>query len=160
MGNPDFTPTNIPVLTDKPEFIQQTVNVDGKEMLLSSVLMGIIHTVVFVDDIDAVDVEKIGAAISTLPIFPDHSNVNFVQVIDSDNLCVRTYERSAGATLACGSGCCAAAVIANKLGYVGTEVKVALALGQLDVEITADGVYLQGTAVRVYDGNMSLEHLL
>lgn len=160
MGNPDFTPTNIPVLTDEPEFIQQTVVVDGKEMLLSSVLMGIIHTVVFVNDIDAVDVEKTGAAISTLPIFPDHTNVNFVQVIDNDNLCVRTYERGAGATLACGSGCCAAAVIANKLGYVGTEVKVALALGQLEVEITADGVYLQGTAVRVYDGNMSLEHLL
>lgn len=160
MGQPDFNPVNISILSDLPEFINQTVNVEGKEMLLSSVFMGTTHTVVFVDDINAVDVKKIGKAIGNLPVFPDYTNVNFVQLVDKDNICVRTHERGVGPTLACGTGCCAAAVIANKLGYTGTAVKVELALGQLDVEITTEGVYLQGPAVRVYDGNMSLEQLL
>jgi diaminopimelate epimerase len=160
MGKPDFTPANVPVITDQPAFIHQSVNVDGKEFLLSSVLMGTVHTVVFVEDIDAVDVEKTGDAIGNLPVFPDYSNVNFVQVVDNKTLRVRTNERGVGPTLACGTGCCAAAVIANKSGYTDTEVKVELALGTLDVEITAEGVYLQGPAVRVYDGNMPLEHLL
>jgi len=160
MGNPDFTPANIPVITDKPEFILQTVNVDGKEIVLSSVFMGTVHTVVFVDDIEVVDVEKIGKSISNLSVFPDYTNVNFVQIIDDNTLCVCTYERGAGPTLACGTGCCAAAVVANKLGYTGTEVKVELALGCLEVEITTEGICLLGPAVRVYDGNMSIEHLL
>jgi len=160
MGSPDFTPANIPVLTDQSEFIRQPIKVDGKEFELSSVLMGTVHTVVFVDDINTVEIEKIGAAICNLPLFPDYTNVNFVQVIDNNTLCVRTYERGVGLTLACGTGCCAAAVVANKLGYTDTEVKVELAMGTLDIEITAEGVYLQGPAVRVYDGNMSIEHLL
>ena len=160
MGKHDFTPANIPVLTKESEFIRQQVNVDGKEVMLSSVFMGTTNTVVFVDDINTVDIEKTGKAIGNLPIFPDYTNVNFVQVIDNNTLCVRTHERGVGPTLACGTGCCAAAVMANKLGYTGTEVKVELAIGALDVEITADGIYLQGPAVRVYDGNMSYEHLL
>ncbi|MDR0294784.1 MAG: diaminopimelate epimerase [Prevotellaceae bacterium] len=160
MGKPDFTPANIPILTNESEFIHQTVNVEGKEVMLSSVFMGTTHTVVFVDDINTVDIEKIGRTIGCLPIFPDYTNVNFVQVIDNNTLCVRTHERGVGPTLACGTGCCAAAVMANKLGYIDTEVKVELAMGTLDVEITDDGVYLQGPAVRTYDGNMSIEHLL
>jgi diaminopimelate epimerase len=160
MGHPDFTPANVPVLTDQPEFIRQTVRIEGKELELSSVLMGTVHTVVFVDDIDAVDIEKTGGAIADLPVFPDSTNVNFVQVVDSSTLLVRTYERGVGPTLACGTGCCAAAVIADKLGYTTTEVKVELALGTLEIEITDEGVFMQGPAVRVYDGNISLEHLL
>jgi diaminopimelate epimerase len=160
MGNPDFTPANIPVLAEETEFIRKTVNINGKELELSSVLMGTVHTVVFVDDINTVELEKTGEAIGKLAIFPDRTNVNFVQLVDNNTLCVRTYERGVGPTLACGTGCCAAAVIANKLGYTGTEVKVELALGSLDVEITTGGVCLQGPAVRVYDGNMSLENLL
>jgi len=160
MGNPDFIPANIPMLTDLPEFIRQTVRVDGKEFELSSVLMGTTHTVVFVDDINTVEIEKIGAVVCNLAIFPNHTNVNFVQVLDNKTLAVRTRERGVGPTLACGTGSCASAVIANKLGYTNTEVRVELALGTLDIEITADGVYLQGPAVRVFDGNMSIEHLL
>ncbi|MCL2098738.1 MAG: diaminopimelate epimerase [Bacteroidales bacterium] len=160
MGNPDFAPANIPVVSNEAEFIQQAINADGKEFVLSSVFMGTTHTVVFVDNINAVDVEKNGKAIGDLPVFPDYTNVNFVQIIDNNTLCVRTHERGVGPTLACGTGCCAAVVIANKLGYTDTEVRVELAMGALDIEITAAGVYLQGPAVRVYDGNMSLEHLL
>jgi diaminopimelate epimerase len=160
MGYPDFSPANIPVISDLPEFINQTVNVGGKETLLSSVFMGTTHTVVFVDDIKAVDVEKTGEIIGNLPLFPDYTNINFVQIIDNKTICMRTYERGVGPTLACGTGCCAAVAIANKLGHTGTNVNVELALGALEVEITADGVYLQGPAVRVYDGNMSLEHIL
>ncbi len=160
MGNPDFTPANVPVITDKPEFLCQQITVDGKDWQLSSVFMGTVHTVVFVEDINAVDIEKNGEAIGALAIFPDRTNVNFVQIVDNNTLRVRTYERGVGPTLACGSGCCAAVAVANKLGHAGTAVNVELALGKLDIEITPEGIYMQGPAIRVYDGNISLEHLL
>lgn len=160
MGQPDFTPAKVPVVTDKPEFINQKLTAGGKEYTVSSLFMGTNHTVVFVDDITAIDIEKVGAEISHHPIFPDKTNVNFVQVIDEHTLHVRTFERGVGITLACGTGCCAAAVMAHKLGYTGAAVNVALELGALTIDITDAGVYMQGPAVRVYDGNMSLEHLL
>ncbi len=159
MGKPDFTPAKVPVTTDQPEFINQTLTAGGNKYTVSSLFMGTNHTVVFVEDITAVDVEKTGAEIANNPIFPDSTNVNFVQVLDNATLRVRTYERGVGTTLACGTGCCAAAVMAAKLGYTGATVKVQLELGALDIDVTADGVYMQGPAVRVYDGNISLEHL-
>ncbi len=159
MGNPDFTPAKVPVTTDLSEFINQPLTAGGKEYTVSSLFMGTNHTVVFVDDMTAVDIEKIGAEIANNPIFPDKTNVNFVQVLNKTTLRVRTYERGVGPTLACGTGCCAAAVMAHKLDYTGAMVKVELALGTLSINITADGVYMQGPAVRVYDGNISLEQL-
>ncbi len=160
MGMPDFTPSRVPVLTDKPEFVGEALTAGGQTFTVSSLFMGTNHTVVFVDDLEAIDVEKTGAEICNNPLFPDQTNVNFTQVINDTTLQVRTYERGVGPTLACGTGCCAAAVMANKLGHTGARVKVELALGALDIELTADGVYMQGPAVRVYDGNISLEHLL
>ncbi len=160
MGQPDFTPAKVPVITDLPEFINQTVTAGGQNFTVSSLFMGTNHTVVFVDDIAKIDVEKIGVEIANNPIYPDQTNVNFVQVINNETLVVRTYERGVGLTLACGTGCCAAAVMANKQALTADTVKVELALGALDINITPDGVFMQGPAVRVYDGNISLEHLL
>ncbi|MDR3185007.1 MAG: diaminopimelate epimerase [Prevotellaceae bacterium] len=156
MGKPDFTPANIPVDTYRMEFINQDVEILGETITLSSVFMGTVHTVVFVDDLEKVNMEKTGDSICHHPMFPNRTNVNFVQVIDRETLRVRTYERGVGLTLACGSGCCAAAVISGKLGHTSNSVKVELAYGALQVE-TGEQVYMTGPAVRVYDGNLSMD---
>jgi diaminopimelate epimerase len=118
--------------------------------------MGTVHTVVFVDDLKKIDVEKIGDAICHHPLFPNRTNVNFTQVIDRETLQVRTYERGVGPTLACGTGCCAAAVVSEKLGHTSKSVKVELALGALQIEL-GEQVYMTGPAARVYDGNLSMD---
>jgi diaminopimelate epimerase len=156
MGKPDFNPANIPVNTHQAEFINQPLTVCDEAVTLSSVFMGTVHTVVFVEDMEKVNIEKLGEAICHHPLFPNRTNVDFTQVIDRETLRVRTYERGAGLTLACGSGCCAAAVISAKLGHTDKHVKVELALGALQVEV-GESVYMTGPAARVYDGNLSLE---
>ncbi|MDR2448886.1 MAG: diaminopimelate epimerase [Prevotellaceae bacterium] len=156
MGKPDFNTANIPVNANQTEFINQTLIIGNETITLSSVFMGAVHTVVFVDDLEKVNIEKTGEAICHYSLFPNRTNVNFTQVIDRETLRVRTYERGVGPTLACGSGCCAAAVISEKLGHTGKNVKVELALGALQVEV-GENVYMTGPAVRVYDGNLSLE---
>ncbi|MDR3180348.1 MAG: diaminopimelate epimerase [Prevotellaceae bacterium] len=156
MGKPDFNPANIPVNVHQSEFINQTLMIHDEAVTLSSVFMGTVHTVVFVDDLEKVNIEKMGDAICHHPLFPNRTNVNFVQVIDRETLRVRTYERGVGTTLACGSGCCAAAVISEKLGHTGKNVKVELALGALQIEI-GEHVLMTGPAARVYDGNLSME---
>jgi diaminopimelate epimerase len=156
MGQPDFNPANIPVDTLKGEFINQTLTIYDETITVSSVFMGTVHTVVFVDDLEKVNIEKMGDAICHHSLFPNRTNVNFTQVVDRETLRVRTYERGVGPTLACGSGCCAAAIISEKLGHTGKNVKVELALGALQIEI-GEHVYMTGPAVRVYDGNLSME---
>jgi diaminopimelate epimerase len=159
MGKPDFNPANIPVNTNQKEFINQTLTIyDNEVVALSSVFMGTVHTVVFVDDLEKINIEKTGEAICHHPLFPNRTNVNFVQVIDRETLRVRTYERGVGPTLACGSGCCASAVISEKLGHTGATVRVELALGVLQIE-AGENVYMTGPAVRVYDGNLSMEQI-
>jgi diaminopimelate epimerase len=159
MGKPDFTPKNIPVNTDKAEFINQPLTINNETFTVSSVFMGTVHTVVFVEDIEKIDIEKIGDAICHHALFPNRTNVNFTQVINDKILRVRTYERGVGLTLACGSGCCAAAVISEKLGYTRKEVEVQLALGSLQVQVD-ETVYMAGPAEKIYDGNISLHHLI
>jgi diaminopimelate epimerase len=156
MGKPDFNPANIPVNTNSLEFINQTLTIGDETVTLSSVFMGTVHTVVFVDDLEHVNIGKLGEAICHHPLFPNRTNVDFTQVVDRETLRVRTYERGVGKTLACGSGCCAAAVISKKLGHTDENVRVELALGALQVEV-GENVYMTGPAVRVYDGNLSLE---
>jgi diaminopimelate epimerase len=156
MGKPCFAAADIPVLTEKAEFINQTLTIYDEAISLSSVFLGTINTVVFVDDLEKINIQKTGEAICHHPVFPNRTNVNFTQLIDSETLRVRTYERGAGITLACGSGSCAAAVLGRKLGYTGNKVKVELALGNLQIEID-ENVYMTGPAEKVYDGNISIE---
>jgi len=158
MGAPDFTPKNIPVITDKETFINQPLTIGNDTFSVSSVFMGAVHTVVFVDDLDKINIEKTGDAICHHPLFPNRTNVNFTQIIDENTLRVRTFERGVGLTLACGSGSCAAAVISHKLGFTGEKIEAQLALGSLQIEV-GDTVYMTGTATKVYDGNIPISNL-
>ena len=103
MGRGSFQSNNIPVDTDKEVFINEKIHILDKEFIVSSMLMGVPHTVVFVDDINMEEIHKYGPIIEKHEIFPQNTNVNFVKIIDNKNILVRTWERGCGYTLGCGT---------------------------------------------------------
>lgn len=89
--------------------IWEVLDVQDKEMSMIHISMGNPHAVFFVDDVDNIEIEKIGPAIETHPRFPDRTNVEFVQIVDESHVKMRVWERGAGETMACGTGACAVA---------------------------------------------------
>jgi diaminopimelate epimerase len=121
--------------------------------------MGNPHCVFFVEDVRAVDVGWLGARIEHDPLFPERTNVEFVQVIDRTTLRMRVWERGGMITLACGSGACAAVVVAARRGLTGRTVTVRLDGGALDIDWREDGVWMTGPAVLVYEGRLAADFL-
>ena len=106
MGKPSFDRADIPMRGDG-DGLKEKIEIDGEKIKISSVLMGVPHTIVLCDDVDTVDFGRLGPAIENHPIFPKKTNVNFVSIQDKDNIHIKTWERGAGPTLACGTGSCA-----------------------------------------------------
>ncbi len=139
--------------------ISLKLSVDGKEYPASFINTGVPHTVIVVDKVDKIAVESSGRKIRCLERFqPEGTNVDFVEVVNEEEICLRTYERGVEAeTLACGTGAAASAVICCLLGKVKAPVEVKTKGGStLKVHFKKNGgikdVYLQGDAVFVYDG--------
>lgn len=115
------------------------------------------HAVFFVEDVKNVPLEEIGPKIEHDPLFPERTNVEFVQILDKSHIRMRVWERGAGVTEACGSGACAAAVASIRHGYTGRRVRVTLDGGDLFIEWReSDGhVLMTGPATYVYEGVLS-----
>ncbi len=125
------------------------------EMRVSAtcVSMGNPHAVLFVDDVDAASVTRLGPLVETHELFPQRTNVEFVQVLDSEHVKQRTWERGSGETLACGTGACAVGVAGRVRGHTGERVTVHLRGGDLVIEWDGIGpVYMTGPAVEVFTG--------
>lgn len=151
MGKPTFTASAIPMAVEAEKVIDYTIDVDGTSYVVSSVLLGVPHTEVFVDDVKTVPLTVLGPKIEKHPLFPKGTNVNFVQVVNENTVKVRTWERGAGATLACGTGSCSSAVMAHEKGLTGRSVDVQLYLGTLHIDYDEDGtVYMTGPAAEVF----------
>ena len=151
MGKPTFTASAIPMAVEAEKVIDYTIDVDGTSYVVSSVLLGVPHTEVFVDDVKTVLLTVLGPKIEKHPLFPKGTNVNFVQVVNENTVKVRTWERGAGATLACGTGSCSSAVMAHEKGLTGRSVDVQLYLGTLHIDYDEDGtVYMTGPAAEVF----------
>ena len=121
--------------------------------------MGNPHCVFVVPDVDAVDVATIGARIEHHPLFPERTNVEFVQVIDRETLRMRVWERGGMITLACGSGACAAVVVTARRGLTGRRVTVRLDGGDLEIDWREDGVWMSGPTALVFEGWLSPDFL-
>jgi diaminopimelate epimerase len=121
--------------------------------------MGNPHLVVFVPDAAAVDPAAEGPGWEHHPLFPQRTNVEFVQVIDEETVRARVWERGTGVTLACGSGACAIAVAAHRRGLTGRSVTVRLDGGPLMIDWRDDGVWMTGPAALVAEGTLSPEFL-
>ena len=157
MGKPQLERTAIPMLGNENEAIDTSITVGDKNIKLTSLLMGVPHTMVYVDDLTKVELEKTGRAIEKHPSYPKGTNANFVQVLSEDRIRVRTWERGVGATLACGTGSCASAVASFLNNYTGRKVAVELQYGQLDIEWAEDGnVFMTGPAEESFSGKINL----
>ena len=156
MGSPDLNRSAIPMTGTAGSVINEPMVVSGKEYLITSMLMGVPHTMVFVDHLNDTDIVGIGREIEKNPVFPKGTNVNFVEVLSDTEIKVRTWERGAGSTLACGTGSCASAVASFLNGKTGKKVIVHLTLGDLLIEWTDGLVYMTGTANHVFTGEISI----
>ena len=121
------------------------------------VSMGNPHCVVFVDDIAAIDVARVGAMGEHLPAFPERCNIEFAQLTGTDELRTRVWERGSGITMACGTGACATAVAAAHVGLTSRGSDVVMDGGRLHVRWAEDDhVMLSGPAEFVFDGEITL----
>jgi diaminopimelate epimerase len=119
--------------------------------------MGVPHTVIFTDEIDDESVVKNGKIVENSKIFPGKTNVNFVKIISGNEIVLRTWERGAGYTYACGTGACASVVAGVMSGMLQNNVLVHLRGGDLNISWKDKGeVYMEGPAVEVYEGEYKL----
>ncbi len=149
MGIPTFEPARVPVVSEDI-VLNKNISIGENRYTITSMLLGVPHTII-IDPIDKYPVEE-GRLIEKSSIFPQGTNVNFCEVINKDEITVKTWERGAGATLACGTGSCASVVACHKLKLVNSKVKVNIPGGSLVVEITEEGVMMTGPAVTVFEG--------
>lgn len=154
MGRPSFNRSEIPMEGADGRVLNEDLCVDGENWKITSLLMGVPHTVTYVDDVDTVDIEKIGPLFENHETFPKHTNINFAQQMDDRTVKVRTWERGAGATLACGTGSCSVAVASFLNGRTGREVDIQLPLGTLHIEYREEdgNVYMTGPAAVSFTG--------
>lgn len=153
MGKPLLDPKDIPVDLNKDRVIEETMKIDGQKIIFSSVLVGVPHTVIFVEDINDVDINGLGRKVENHSLFPNKTNVNFIEVVDRNNINIYTWERGAGRTLGCGTGSCASVVIGNIVGKLDNTVHVKTEGGELEVQLKEDyEIYMKGIANRICDG--------
>ena len=157
MGSPNFNKNEITFLSDMDNKFYD-LNVNSKCFNACTVLMGVPHTILFLkDDIDEKDIHEIGSNVEKMDIYPDRTNVNFVKVISKNDIYVRTWERGAGRTLACGTGCCASVVACCINNKTTDNVNVHLDKGILNIEYKNDCVYMDGPAKNVFEGEISIK---
>ena len=158
MGAAILKPVDIPMNFDGETCIDQPLRVDGKEYRVTAVSMGNPHCVTFVEDVDGLDLERIGPAFENHPAFPDRVNTEFVRVIDDHTLQMRVWERGSGETWACGTGACATVVAACLNGYCqkGEDITVHLRGGDLIIRYTDETVVMTGPATTVFEGTVEV----
>lgn len=163
MGSPILTASQIPVVSSKEEVIDEPLEVEGTTYRITAVSMGNPHAIVYMDDVDSLEIDKIGPAFENHIAFPDRVNTEFVKVIDSHTVQMRVWERGSGETLACGTGACAVAVASILNGLTdGTQpVTVKLLGGNLQIfwDRQENLVYMTGPASTVFDGEIDLSFL-
>ena len=157
MGEPILDAELIPVKTSKNNVIAETIEVLGEKYEITCVSMGNPHAVVFVEDVDSLDLATIGPAFEQHEVFPARVNTEFIQTISDKHLKMRVWERGSGETLACGTGACASLVAAVLNKKSSREATLTLLGGDLLVkwDETDDHVYMTGPAITVFHGEIS-----
>lgn len=157
MGKAILKPAEIPVADDGERFIAKPVVVDGVSYDMTCVSMGNPHAVVFLPEIDSLDLEKMGPSFEHHPLFPNRVNTEFIRVIDDHTLQMRVWERGSGETFACGTGACAAAVASVLNGYCKREQEILIHLRGGDLRIiyhNDESVTMIGPATFIFEGKM------
>ncbi len=157
MGAPIFEPKEIPftATTTSPSY---TLDVEGQQVEIGAVSMGNPHAVIRVDDINNAPVTTLGPKIETHSMFPNKTNVGFMQILDSQHISLRVFERDVGETSACGTGACAAVAVGQAQNLLDAEVTVKLPGGSLQIECkhSSGSVFMTGPAQLSFEGSLTL----
>lgn len=157
MGKAVLKPAEIPVKAEGDTFIARTIQAAGKEYEATCVSMGNPHCVIFVQDVDRLNLEELGPHFENHELFPDRINTEFVEVLDEHTIKMRVWERGSGETISCGTGTCASVVACVLNGYCrrGEEIEVQIRGGKLyDTYMENGEVLMKGPAVTVFDGEI------
>ncbi len=121
--------------------------------------MGNPHCVFVVDDVESLDLAKLGPVYEHHDLFPERTNVEFLQIIDRNTIRMRVWERGGMITYACGSGACASTVVAHRKGLTERNVTIKLDGGDLQIDWREDGVWMTGPTQLVFSGVLSTDFL-
>ncbi len=156
MGSPFLESAAIPTTLAVGEagLPQGFLEAAGQTFAVGAAGMGNPHVVIPVDDVEAIDLERYGAALEVHPAFPARTNVHFVQALSPTHLVMRVWERGAGPTLACGTGACATLVVAHRLGLAERSARLDLPGGPLEIawDEASGHLFMTGPALAVFDG--------
>ena len=157
MGVPRLVPAEIPFKAEA-QSLTYSLAVDGTTLEISAVSMGNPHAVTLVDDVATAPVATLGPLVERHTRFPQRVNASFMQVVSSDEINLRVFERGVGETLACGTGACAAVVAGNLRQLIGNNVKVNLPGGSLRISWAGPGepVMMTGPATTVFHGQVKI----
>ncbi len=153
MGEPVFNPKLIPVNVLDP------MNFEIEGFGAGAVSMGNPHCLIYTNENSKELAEKFGRKIETSSLFPEKTNVEFINLINKNEINVNVWERGCGITLACGTGACASVVYGIKRGLLDNIVKVNLPGGSLTIEYFGKSVYMTGSATKVYEGKFFLTQI-
>lgn len=159
MGKAVLKPADIPMNVSGDTFINKPITVDGKEVFITAVSMGNPHAVTYVEDVDSLELEKVGPSFENHPLFPERVNTEFIKILDESTMQMRVWERGSGETWACGTGACAATAASVLNGYFphDKEITVKLRGGDLFITYKSDGtVLMRGPAETVFTGEIDV----
>ena len=156
MGEPILEPKEIPVISEEKPVKNLKLKAEDKEFVFTCVSMGNPHAITIVDNTKEFDVEKYGKVLEVDKAFPNKTNVEFIEIVDKNNIKMRVWERGAGETLACGTGACASVVACVLNNLTERNVNVELLGGKLEIEWNKNDnhVYMTGPAVTVFEGEL------
>jgi diaminopimelate epimerase len=158
MGRVSFDSALIPVAGVAREVIRETLLAAGESLTFTSATIGNPHCVIERPATTTADVQRLGPLIENHSMFPERTNVQFLTVINRNNIAIEIWERGAGYTLASGSSSCAAAAVAHRLGYVDSAVSVTMPGGTISIRIDENyAVTMTGAVTKVAHGELADE---
>ena len=162
MGEPVLKPESVPVSLEGDSVIDREFTLGEKKYRITCVSMGNPHCVVPVENVQELEIEKMGPLFEHHSLFPDRVNTEFIRVLDRENVQMRVWERGSGETLACGTGACAVAVACVLNGWTQEQITVHLLGGELKIrwDREKNRVFMTGPAQTVFEGEIDLESFL
>jgi len=156
MGEPLLRASDIPVLFCKEEVIDEWIDFSPEQYYVTCVSMGNPHTVIFENDIDKLALDQIGKKIELFEMYPERTNVEFVEIVSPQKANVRVWERGTGETQACGTGACAVLVAGVLTGRLKRQSIIQLPGGELQIEWNEEDnhIYMTGNAITVFEGKL------
>ncbi len=160
MGTASFKTSDVPMISDKDEFIDQELTVDDHGIKLTAVNVGNPHAVIFCENLENVDLDSLGPLLENHKAFPERTNVHFVGVNNPQEVDMITWERGAGFTMACGTGATSTVISGYRQGILDKNVRVHLPGGDLQITVYKKddelGAFMEGDAVSVFEGIIEL----